>query len=271
MHNIIRYVSADVHPFQIAFFRNVFGVLVFVPWLATVGFGTLRTERIWTHVARGAANAMSMLAWFSALALIPVANATSLSLVGPVFVTLGAVLVFKERVGAHRWIGVMVGILGALIIVRPGFVQVGIAPILILCAAVCVSVSKLIAKSLARTDSTPTIVAYLTFLMMMFTLVPALFVWQPIAISQLALLAVVGAFGTTGHLCFIKAYKLADVSLVEPVMFMRVIFAAFIGLILFAEFPDAWTWIGAAVIVTGNTYMAQREAVRAQHTAETLP
>lgn len=271
MHNIIRYVSADVHPFQIAFFRNLFGVLVFVPWLATVGFSTLRTERIWTHVARGAANSLSMLAWFSALALIPVANATSLSLVGPVFVTLGAVLVFKEKVGPHRWLGVIVGILGALIIVRPGFVSVGIAPALILFATFCVSVSKLIAKSLARTDSTPTIVAYLTFLMMVFTLIPALFVWEPVGLRYIALLAVVGTFGTTGHLFFIKAYKLADVSLVEPVMFMRVIFAAFIGLIVFAEFPDIWTWVGAAVIVGGNTYMARREAVKAQHTAETLP
>jgi drug/metabolite transporter (DMT)-like permease len=127
------------------------------------------------------------------------------------------------------------------------------------------------AKSLARTDSTVTIVAYLTFLMMAVTIVPAMFVWQRPSLEHLGLLALVGTCGTAGHLLFIKAYKLADLSLVEPVMFMRMIWAAFIGFVVFAEFPDLWTWIGGAVIVAGNTHMARREAVRAQHTAETLP
>lgn len=271
MHNVIRYVTAELHPFQVAFFRNLFGVLVFVPWFATVGFGTLRTRRIGTHVVRGAVNTMSMLAWFTALSLIPVADATALTLVGPVFVTLGAVVAFKEKVGSHRWIGIGVAVLGAAIIVRPGVHPVGLATGLVLFATVCVSVSKLIAKSLSRTESTATIVAYLTFLMMAITLVPALFVWQRPTLVQLALLAMIGSFGTCGHLLFIKAYKLADVSLVEPVMIMRMIWAALIGLIVFAEFPDIWTWIGAAVIVAGNTYMTRREAVRVQHTAETLP
>jgi drug/metabolite transporter (DMT)-like permease len=271
MHNIIRYVAADLHPFQIAFLRNLFGVLVFVPWFLAVGFGTLKTDRIGMHVARGAVNSLSMLTWFTALSLIPVADATSLALVGPVFVTLGAILVFRERVDAHRWTGIGVALLGALIIIRPGFQPVGLATLLILVATLSVSISKLMAKSLATTDGTATVVAYLTLLMMGFTVVPAMFVWQRPPFEHLALLALVGTFGTVGHLLFIKAYKLTDVSLVEPVMFMRMIWAALIGLILFAEFPDVWTWLGGAVIVAGNTYMARREVTRAQHTAETLP
>jgi drug/metabolite transporter (DMT)-like permease len=127
------------------------------------------------------------------------------------------------------------------------------------------------AKALARTDSTATIVAYLTFLMMAVTLVPALTVWQRPTLEHLAWLALVGACGTSGHLMFIRAYKLTDVSLVEPVMYTRLVWAALIGLVVFTEFPDVWTWVGAAVIVVGNTYMAQREAARATHTAETLP
>ncbi len=271
MHNVIRYVSADLHPFQIAFFRNLFGVLVFVPWFAMVGLGTLRTDRFGWHVGRAVVNAMSMLAWFTSLSLIPVADATSLALVGPVFMTVGAIVFFKEKVGLHRWVGVALAIVGALVIIRPGIQPVGLATGLILFATVCVSISKLMAKALARTDSTATIVAYLTFLMMAVTLVPALTVWQRPTLEHLAWLALVGACGTSGHLMFIRAYKLTDVSLVEPVMYTRLVWAALIGLVVFTEFPDVWTWVGAAVIVVGNTYMAQREAARATHTAETLP
>ena len=271
MHNTIRYLTSELHPFEVAFFRNLFGVLVFVPWFLTVGFGSLRTNRIGTHMIRAGFNAMSMLAWFTSLSLMPVAEATSLALSGPVFVTVGAVVFLREKVGWHRWVGVGLALVGAAVIIRPGIETVGIETWLVLFATACVSTSKLIAKSLARTDNTATIVAYLTLLMMAITLVPALFVWQRPTLTQLSLLALVGSLGTSGHLLFIKAYKLADVSLVEPVMFMRVIWAALIGLVAFAEFPDVWTWIGAAIIVFGTTYMARREAARVQHTAETLP
>jgi len=271
MHNMIRYVTAELHPFEVAFFRNLFGVLVLVPWFLAVGFGSLRTNRIGSHMIRAGFNAMSMLAWFTALSLMPVAEATSLALSGPVFVTVGAVVFLREKVGLHRWVGVGLALVGAAVIIRPGIETVGFETWLVLFATACVSISKLIAKSLSRTDSTATIVAYLTLLMMGITLVPALVVWQRPTLTELSLLALVGSLGTAGHLLFIKAYKLADVSLVEPVMFMRVIWAALIGFVAFAEFPDIWTWIGAAVIVFGTTYMARREAVRVLHTAETLP
>jgi len=271
MHIGIRYLSTDLHPFEIAFFRNLFGVLAFVPWFVTSGVGALRTRRIGTHAVRAAVNTASMLAWFTSLSLLPVADATSLALVGPVFVTIGAILFFKEKVNSSRWIGMMVAIGGALIIVRPGLQPVSFGAGLVLAASVCIAVSKLIAKSLSRTDSTTAIVAHLTFMMMGFTLVPALFVWQRPAVEHIALLALVGSLGTAGHILFIESYKLADVSLVEPVMFMQMTWAAVMGLFVFAEFPDIWTWVGGAVIVAGTTYMTRREAAKVHHAAEPLP
>ncbi len=271
MHIGIRYLSTDLHPFEIAFFRNLFGVLSFIPWFVTGGIGALHTRRIGTHAIRAAVNTLSMLAWFTSLSLLPVADATSLSLVGPVFVTIGAILFFKEQVNSSRWIGMAVAVGGALIIVRPGLQPVSFGSGLVLAATVCVSLSKLIAKSLSRTDSTTAIVAYLTFMMMGFTLVPALFVWQGPSLENVGLLALIGALGTAGHILFIESYKLADVSLVEPVMLMQMTWAAVMGLFVFAEFPDVWTWIGAAVIVAGTTYMTRRETAQVHHAAEPLP
>jgi len=264
MHNTIRFVtvSEGIHPFEAAFFRNLFGLLVFIPFLLRNGFGMFRTKRLGMHLGRAGLNTISMLSWFSALALMPVADATALSLMGPVFVALLAILFLGERVGPRRWLGIGLALVGGLIIIRPGFAEIGLGPALILFAAVIVSCSKLMAKVLSGTESAATIVALLTCLMVPTTLVPALFFWQTPGLEQLAMLALIGVFGTVGHLLFVQAYKMADISLVEPALFTRMIWAALIGFVLFSEFPDLWTWIGGAVIVVGTTYIARREAVR---------
>ncbi len=145
-------------------------------------------------------------------------------------------------------------------ILRPGFVEISLGAFLVLFTAFSVSGSKLIAKSLSRTDPTTTIVAYLTLTMMPITLVAALFVWRWPSATELAWLAGIGLFGTIGHLCFIKAYTFADVSAVEPITFTRLIWAALIGYLAFAELPDMWVWIGGGMIVAATSYIAHREA-----------
>ena len=261
MHAGVRFVSATVHPFEIAFFRNVFGFLVFTPMLARSGLMLLHTRRIGAHIGRGAINSCSMLAWFSALSLMPLADATALALTGPLFVTLGAMFFLGETVRARRWIALGVGALGTIVIIRPGFEEVGVGTLLVLFTAFSVSGSKLIAKSLTRTDPTVTIVAYLTLTMMPITLVAALFVWRWPSLGELAWLAAIGAVGSCGHLCFIKAYTFADVSAVEPITFTRLIWAALIGYLVFAEAPDLGIWFGAGMIVAATSYIAHREAV----------
>ena len=264
MHNTIRFVTvnAGVHPFEAAFIRNLFGVFIFMPWLIKNGIGAMRTERLGLHFGRATLNSIAMLSWFTALSLMPVADATALSLIGPVFVSLLAILFLGEQVGPRRWLGIGLAIIGGLIIIRPGFVEIGLGTWLILFSAVVVSGSKLMAKVLVGTESAATIVALLTFLMVPILAVPALLVWQTPTLYQLVLLAVIGVLGTVGHLLFVQAYKMADISFVEPAIFTRMIWAALISLVLFSEFPDKWTWIGGAVIVVGTTYIARREAIR---------
>ncbi len=261
MHAGVRFVSAQIHPFEIAFFRNVFGFLVFTPMLMRSGLMLLHTRRLGAHVGRGAINSFSMLAWFTALSLIPLADATALALAGPLFVTLGAMVFLGETVRLRRWIALGIGAAGTLVIIRPGFEEVSLGALLVLFTAFSVSGSKLIAKSLARTDPTATIVAYLTLIMMPITLIAALFVWTWPSLVQLAWLAAIGVLGSSGHLCFVKAYKFADVSAVEPITFTRLIWAALIGYLVFAEFPDLWVWIGGGMIVAATSYIAHREAV----------
>ena len=264
MLSTIRFVTVNegIHPFEAAFFRNLFGIVVFIPWFLKHGVTRLRTNHFGMHLGRAGLNTVSMLSWFTALSLMPVADATALGLMGPVFVAVLAMIFLAERVGPRRWFGIGLAMAGGLIIIRPGFSEVGLGTWLILFAAVIAASSKLMAKVLSGKESAATIVALLTVLMVPITLVPALFVWQTPTLYQLIFLALIGVFGTFGHLLFVQAYKLADISLVEPAIFTRMIWAALIGFVLFAEFPDMWTWIGGGVIVVGTTYIARREAVR---------
>jgi drug/metabolite transporter (DMT)-like permease len=264
MHNTIRFLSQteDIHPFEMAFFRVAFGLIVFIPFFMRSGIGILRTEKLTWHIGRAFINATSMLSWFMALSLMEVGDATAVSLIGPVFVAVLAMVFLGEHVGPMRWLGISLAIVGGLIVVRPGFTEISSGVWLVLFSAVAVSNSKLIAKILTRHDSPTTIVAYMTILMIPITAVPAFFVWQTPTLYQLFFMALIGVFGTIGHLLFVQAYKMADMSLVEPAMFTRMIWAALISLVLFAEFPNPWTWAGAGVIVVGTTLLARKETRR---------
>ena len=264
MHNLIRYMTVEqgFHAFEVAFFRNFLGLIILVPVFMRQGFGLLRTQKFPLHVGRALVNAGAMLCWFTALALIPVGDATAVSLIGPVFVALLAMMFLGEKVGPRRWIGIGLAVAGGLVVVRPGVVDVNLGTWLVLLAMLLVSNSKIMAKWLSGHDKPTTIVAWVTLLMTPLTLVPAVFVWQWPNFEQLLWLAGIGVCGTTGHLLFTNAYKLADVSLVDPVSSMRMVWAALISYVVFSEFPDSWTWAGAGLIVVGTTYMARRDRVR---------
>ena len=259
MHGLVRYLSSDLHPFEIAFFRNLFGFLFFVPWLVRHGLAMLATRRIGTHTVRALLNSASMLGWFMALSLIPLADATALSLTGPLYVMAGAVLFLGEAVGRWRWFALLFGAAGALVIIRPGFQAVELGVILAVGAPCFAATAKLMAKRLTLTESPVTITAYLALLMTPITLIPALFVWRMPGWEELGVLFLAGMFGSIGHLSFVRAYAIVDISLVEPVVFTRMLWAALIGYLAFAESPDVWIWAGAAMIVGATTIIAHGE------------
>lgn len=264
MHGGVRWIAADLHPFVIAFWRNLFGFLFFAPWFIRGGLRFFHTRRFGTHVVRAGFNATSMMLLFLALSLVPLAEVTALSLTSPLFVAIGGMVFFGETVRAARWVALALGIIGALLILRPGFETLQTGMLCALGSAAVASGSKLIAKGLTRTDSPATVSAYVAMLMTPITLVAALFVWRWPSAGELAALAGIGALASLGHLCFVKAYSIADISFAEPVVFTRLVFAALFGLLVFAEFPDVWTWAGAAMIVSATSLIAHRERARRQ-------
>lgn len=259
MHASVRFVSAELHPFEISFFRQFFAFLLFLPWIFRTGPSALRTRRPGLQVMRAAVQVVSLLTWFYALSIVPLAEATTLGFSATFFVAIAAGLFLGEAVGARRWTAVIAGFAGVLIVVRPGFIDPNLGMLLVLVSSVFVAASKAITKVVSRSDSTPTIVMYTAILISPMALVPAVFVWQWPTATQFLWLAAVAAQGTVGHLCLTQAYKLADLSAVEPATLVRLIWATLIGMVAFGEFPDLWTVAGAVMIAGSVVYLALGE------------
>jgi drug/metabolite transporter (DMT)-like permease len=260
MAGLIRYLSADLHAFEIAFFRNVAGVLVMLPWLMRVGIGGLRTRRFGLYVARGATSILAMLSFFWALTAMPITEATALNFTMPIFATILAVIFLGEVVRARRWTAILVGFAGVMLILRPGLAVIGLPALMALFGALMVASSVIIIRRLSTTESPNAIVLYMGLFLIPLSLPPALFVWRDPTWLQLGLGGLIGVFGTAAHQCYTRAIYAAEASIVMPFDFARLLFVAIIGYLAFGQTSDMWTWIGAVVIVGAGVYIAQREA-----------
>ena len=260
MAGVVRHVSGDLHPFEIVFFRNLFGLVFMLPWLAKSGLGVLKTRRLGLYTVRAVLNVIAMLAAFSALAMMPIADAMALSFTAPLFGTVLAALVLAEGVRLRRWAATGVGFLGAMLILRPGFGEMNPAALLALVGAAAVAATGTVIKMLSGTEPVNAIVAYMVIFLTPMSLVPALYVWTAPDLESLLWLAILGGLGTLAHIGVTRAFKAADASLVLPFDFVRLPFAALIGYAAFDERPDAWTWIAAAVIAGATLYVARSEA-----------
>jgi len=256
----IRYASADMHPFEIAFFRNVFGLLFALPLLLRAGPGLLKTSQLPLYFLRCAIGTVGMLCGFWAIANLPLAQAIALSYSTPLFVTIGAVLVLHEVVRARRWTAVSIGFIGVLVIVRPGTDSFTAGTLVALTAAVFSASVAISIKILSRTEPADAIVLYTTLLWVPMSFLPALMVWTWPTPAGWGWVAMAGFLGTAGHMCWTRAFKLGDASALTPLSFVQLPVVALLAWLLFAEAIDRWTVLGAAIILGSNLYIARREA-----------
>lgn len=262
MHTIIRYAATveNVHPFEVAFFRNLFGLIVLAPVFWRYGFSVLRTSNMKLHLTRGSIQVMAMMMFFTALSLSPLAKVSAMSFTAPLFATLGAILILGERVRARRIIALILGFVGAMIIIRPGMVEVDLGMVLVLASSAIWAAAMLIIKVLSRTDSAVTITTYQGLVLTPLSLIAAVFVWTWPGWELLCLFALMGLLGTLAHVSFAESFRLSDTTAVLPFDFTRLIWAGAIGFIVFAEIPELWTWVGGSLIFASTTYIAFREA-----------
>lgn len=263
-----RHVLVELHPFEVAFFRSFFGLLFILPWLMRQGLVPFRTKRLPLHTLRSVIHVAGVLGFFVALKLIPLAEATALFFLAPIVSTALAAIFLHEVVRLPRWSAVALGFCGMLVIVRPGVAEIEFGTLLALWGASSAAVGMLIMKSLARTEQAITITVYMTCLMAPMLLVPASFFWTWPSWVGLGWLAAIGLSATFGQYLTAAAFRVADVSVVTPLMFLQLVWAALIGFVFFGEVPDLFLWIGGSMIFASVCYLAYRERSGGKSAAE---
>lgn len=257
---MVRHIAGNLHPFEIAFFRNLGQLAFMVPWAVMAGVQVVRTERVWAHVRRSAFGICAMLSWFWVVTQMPIAEATAISFSAPLFTTAGAALFLREKVGPRRWAAAAVGFTGVLMIIRPGVHAVELPEVVALLSAVFIAGSMLSNKSLARTEKPNAMVLWMGIFMSLFSLPPALMVWTWPESDLWAWLVALGVVATLAHLAINRAFASADASFIAPFGFAQIPFVAAVGFGVFGEIPDMWTFVGAGVIMASGVYTAHREA-----------
>jgi len=259
MQAFARIASADMHPFEVAFFRSLFGLAILAPMIFRAGIGSLRTQKFRLHAGRAFFQMLALVCGFSAVAIAPLSTVAALGFAAPLFATLGAVLLLGESAGMRRWGALAVGFAGTFIVLRPGFVEIGTGPLLALLSAASWASTMLFIKAMGKTESSVTQVAYMGLMVTPFTLVLAVFVWTWPDWDTLVVIAGLGLCGTFGHLAFAQAMKTAEASALMPLDFLRLIWVSVIAFLLFAEVPDIWAGVGGAIIFISATYVTLRE------------
>ena len=255
--------SQHLNPYVMAFMRYFFGTLMLIPIVMKLGIHrAMHTRRLPLHLFRGAIHGGGMYLWFIGLPLTTLASVTALGFTGPIFVTIGAALFLGEKVRMRRWMAVLVGFAGAMIIIRPGVGDIGYGAICILISTPIFSASNIISKALARTDSAPTIVIWQHLAIVICAFPVAIYFWQTPAPSDFVWFIAAGLCGTVGHICQQNGYQLADITLLQPIGFLSLLWNALLGYFIFFQPPDVWTFVGAAVIFASALYISHREAVR---------
>jgi drug/metabolite transporter (DMT)-like permease len=259
-NGLIRAVSADIHTFEVVFFRTLFGLLAMLPLLSGVGLGMFRARSPGRLMLMSIWHVLGMICYFLAIAYLPLAEVTALAFSKPLFATIGAALVLHEIVRARRWSAVALGFVGVLIVLQPGAQAISPYAALVLLSAVVGAAATLLIKRLTATEAVATIVWYQALFATVLALPLSLLHWRTPDADGWLLLIAIGILGTLSWLTQTRAYFLIDASAVVPFEFLRLPLAALVAYLWFAEVPSVWTWLGGALIFGATVYITEREA-----------
>jgi len=221
----------------------------------------LRTRRPVLQVVRGLLLMGATLTFFIAVTYIPLADSAAIGAVSPLLVTALAIPLLGEKVGARRWAAVIVGLLGALIIIRPGFGTAHWATVMPLGTALCYALYQITTRILAASDPPVTTFLYTAVVGIIIFSMIAPFVWVPMNGYDWMVMVGVGILGGAGHYCIIQAMRRAQATVLAPFSFIQLIWVTIAGYLVFDDFPDAYTITGAAIVVSSSIYVFYREGV----------
>ncbi len=255
---IVRHLSGHFHVFFIVMMRNFFAFAFFIPLMIKNPRQLFYTKKLHLHFLRNLNGLVAMLIWFYTITLIPLPEAVSFTFVVPIITTLAAMFFLKEKVHARAWIALTVGLVGIMLIIRPGFHEFKLAYLLAIITTFLWSISNVIVKMMTDTDRPETIVAYMSFIMLVFSIPLGMMHLASVNLTDIFWLAMLGLFSNLSHMSLSTAYSKADLSVVQPFDFTRLIFTSIISYFAFGEVLDFWSGCGAMVILIGTIFVAPK-------------
>jgi drug/metabolite transporter (DMT)-like permease len=264
LNALLRLLTQQIEPFQTQFLRYFFGLLVLLPVILHNGLGAYKPKNYRDQFSRGLAHSLGLALWFFALPKIPLADMTAIGFTGPIFIMVGAYLAFKESMRWERWVAVVLGFCGVLIVVGPKLSGTGgWYHLVMLASAPVFAVSFLLTKAMTRYESPGVILVWQSITVSLITLPAALWVWQPLSAWQWLAFAVAGVLGSAGHYSLTRGFAAADISATQSAKFLDLVWSAMMGYLLFADIPSQSTIIGGVVIASATLWLARRESAQA--------
>lgn len=258
----VKALVQELPPMQVAWMRWIMGIVCITPFALAAGPGAIHTRDLRLHGLRALFHSSGYALWYPAVGLIPLATTAALSFTGPLFVTVGAALFLGERVRGARWVGVLAGFAGVLVILRPGMVEPNPGALLMLAAVPLIAGSNLVAKVAAGRDTPVQVVFWQTVLAAILFTPFGLWVWQEPGAAHWLLAFLAGFFGTLGYFLMTWAFRLLDISALQPLAFLGIVWASLFDIFVFGRTADAWTYVGAAIVVAASSVIVHREASR---------
>lgn len=259
MVSIVRYVSQELNIIEILFFRNLFAFLIFLPIVIHFGLAKFKTNMLGMHFLRSITGITAMVAYFYSISKMNLSVVTAISFSAPLFMAVMSYFFLKDRFGAHRTISLIIGFIGALIVIRPGLEGYDEYSIYVLFAAVFWALSGIIIKHLSKTDSPLAITFYMTVFMTLFSLPFTIYFWETPSYENLFWIFLIAVSSNILQFSLAKSLSLVDMSVILPVDFTRLIYTAIAAYIAFGETMDIPAFIGSVIIVSAAAYTAYRQ------------
>ncbi len=256
----IRKASENLHILEVVFFRNLLAFIIMLPILKTTGLAAIKMNNTKLFFVRGFFGAIGMLAGFTCLTLIPLAQATAISFSKPIFITIGATIFLGEIIKARRIAAIFLGVIGMLIIVQPGVNSFSFGIVLAIIAALAHSLNALIVKKLTITETPQAIITWMVIILIPITFIPAITVWEWPNFETWLYLWGIAIVGTLAHFSWTKSCSMAEITSLQPIEFIKLPIMAFFGWMIFSEIPGTWTWLGGFIIFMSTIYISHREA-----------
>lgn len=264
LNTTMKKLSHELDPWLVGFLRYLLGAAVILAPALRLGAGALWPKAPKLQLLRGLFHAGGMMLWFAALPMVTLAELTAIGFSGPIFICLGAVLFLHERMSGARWAAVVLGFAGVLIVLKPwqagGFAGVSPGMLMMLGSAPIFAGSFLVAKALTRHDRSEVVVLWQHLWVSALLGGFALAYWTVPTPGQWALLVLCGILGAGGHYCMVRAFRVADISAVQTVKFLELVWAAILGWIVFGTAPAGATVAGGVVILAATLLLARHES-----------